>query len=105
MDKMLEINDSVGMIIDVVERAALMNEDVLQDVLIPMECAIANNDFISVRMIAESDIKHARLKAEILDSLIEEITTRLQAIKNITMPTKVQNVNAHTEQDKQEPSA
>lgn len=84
MVELLEIGDKIGLLKDITERAALMAFEILEDYFVPLETADEKNNILYVRMMVHSDTYHNKLKAEILNSLISDITAGLDELEQET---------------------
>ena len=76
----LKIRDSIGLIKDVIERAALMAHEVKEDFVLQLERAAADNDFCRVNALATLDVHNAEIKSEILLSLLDDTTAALNEL-------------------------
>lgn len=81
MGELLEIGDKISLLTDITKRAALMAFEIQEDFLTPLVIADDANDFIRVRIMTHADATHALLKAEILTSLIDDISVGLDELE------------------------
>ena len=96
---MLEIGDKIGLIMEIVGRADLMNQEIDEDYLTPMEFASREGDTSKIRMLAIADGHRARLKSQILSDLIENIASALREVKEMAQPTKEADLSEQPSKD------
>ena len=81
-----DIHDNLGELTDLTERVIILLDDIIDNALYPLENGKETKSPLNLAALAVANAHPAIVKAEIADSILEEIKDKLEALHRIVDP-------------------